>query len=74
MAVDILGDVFDDVAHGPAFGRIHDLPVKARGDVAIGAFAHGVALALKVAFVVAQGVVLHCADQLMLLGRVDEQQ
>ncbi|MNY82928.1 hypothetical protein D3C86_2253300 [compost metagenome] len=62
MTVDILGDVFDDVADGATLGRIHHLPVKARSDVAIRSFAHGMALALKVASVMAQGIALHRAD------------
>ncbi|OCA64145.1 hypothetical protein A9R10_03010 [Aeromonas piscicola] len=74
MAVYVLGDVFDDIAHGPAFGRIHYLPVKARGDVAIRPLAHRMVLALKVALVMAQGVALQGAYQLTLLGGIDEQQ
>jgi len=74
VAVDILGDVFHDVAHRAPFGRIHDFPVKAGGNVAIGSFGLGMALALKVCSVMAQGIALHGANQLMLLVGAHKQQ
>ncbi|MNT09773.1 hypothetical protein D3C72_1445740 [compost metagenome] len=52
VAVDVLGDVLDDVAHGAAFLLVHHLPVETGGDVAIGLLAVGVTPAHQVILVI----------------------
>ncbi|MNH13437.1 hypothetical protein D3C79_730090 [compost metagenome] len=74
VPVDVLGDIFDDVAHGAALLLVHYLPVKAGRDVAMGLFALRVAFAFQVAFVMAQGIALQDADQPVLVLGFDPYQ